>query len=161
MSVIDSLEFARTGQTLRGNLPVSGLTRLHDGLFDSQGEVEYALRGGCDERGRPTLTLEIRTVLHLRCQRCLGLLDYPMQLANTVLLVGAAEAESGALDDEALEWIVASAALDVDELVEDEIILSLPYAPRHEEGSCRHEAMREETAPGPFAALAALRKDIH
>ena len=40
-TVIDSLEFARTGQTLRGSLPVSGLTRLQDSLYDTLGAGRF------------------------------------------------------------------------------------------------------------------------
>jgi len=163
MSVIDSLEFARTGQTLRGSLPLSGLARLQDSLHDTLGQVDFLLKGGSDARGRPTLTLDISGTLHLQCQRCLGLLDYPLRLANTVLLVGQGEVESGRLDDEEAEWIVASAELDVAGLIEDEIILSLPYSPRHEEGRCGHGAgaARDEGAASAFAKLAALKKDTH
>ncbi|MBI2509566.1 MAG: DUF177 domain-containing protein [Betaproteobacteria bacterium] len=160
-AVIDSLEFARTGQTLRGNLPVSGLARLQDGLYDALGEVEFVVQGGTDARRRPVLMLDVRGVLHLRCQRCLGALDYPLRLANTLLLVSEAEAVSGAPDDEDIEWLEASAELDVAGLVEDEVLLGLPYAPRHDEGGCARDAgMRQERSkPSPFAKLAALKRD--
>jgi len=163
MSVIDSLEFARTGQTLCGSLPIAGLSRLQDSLFDALGKVEFAMRGGHDPRRRPVLTLDISGVLHLQCQRCLGALDYPLRLANTLLLVSQAEAAAGALDDESVEWIEAGTELDVAGLIEDEILLSLPYAPRHEEGRCGRDpgARKERAGPSPFAGLAALKKDLH
>lgn len=160
-AVIDSLEFARTGQTLHGGLPVSGLTRLQDGLYDALGEVEFAVQGGTDARRRPVLKLDVRGVLHLRCQRCLGMLEYPLRLVNTLLLVSGAEAASGAADDEDIEWVEASAELDVAGLIEDEVLLGLPYAPRHDEGCCARDtgARREQAKPSPFAKLAALKKD--
>ena len=48
-------------------------------------------------------------------------------------------------------------------LVEDEIILSLPYAPRHEEGACRHSGLAAGGNPADavFAKLAALRRNSH
>ena len=49
-TVIDSLEFARTGQTLRGSLPLLGLARLKDSLADALGTVEFEVRGGEDAR---------------------------------------------------------------------------------------------------------------
>lgn len=162
-TVIDSLEFARTEQTLRGGLPISGLARLQDSLHDALGQVDFVLRGGSDARGRPMLALDISGALHLQCQRCLGRLDYPLRLANTVLLVTRGEAESGKFDDEDIEWIAASAELDVAGLIEDEIILSLPYAPRHDEGRCGHGpgAARDEAPVSAFARLATLKKDTH
>lgn len=160
-TVIDSLEFARTGQTLRGSLAVPELTRLKDSLADLLGEVAFVLKGGCDARRRPVLMLEISGLLHLQCQRCLGLLDFPLRLANTLLLASAGEAAAGGFDDEDLEWVEASAELDIGMLVEDEIILSLPYAPRHEEGLCRHDkdTVTRPAAGSAFAKLAALKRN--
>lgn len=161
MTVIDSLEFARTGQTLSGSLPVPALTRLRDSLFDDLGEVRFEVKGAHDARHRPVLMLEISGVLHLQCQRCLGMLDYPLRISNTLLLASAGAAAAGSLDEEDLEWIEASVDLDVASLVEDEVILSLPYAPRHAEGLCRHGRSGEagDAAASAFAKLAALKRN--
>jgi uncharacterized protein len=162
-TVIDSLEFARTEQTLRGGLPIADLARLRDDLYDALGVVDFVVRGGHDARHRPTLGLEVSGLLHLRCQRCLGCLEHLFQLASSLLLAEPGAAESVALDDEESDWIEASAQLDVAALVEDEIILALPYSPRHPEGECR-----AATGPAPptgqekqsaFAKLATLKRD--
>jgi uncharacterized protein len=161
-AVIDSLEFARTGQTLQGSLAVAELKRLKESLADDQGRIDFAVKGARDARRRPVLTLEIDGNLHLQCQRCLGLLDYPLQLLNTLLLVSAGEIAGGDLDEEDAEWIEASGELDVALLIEDEIILSLPYAPRHAEGTCRHGGLADgNPADAAFAKLAALRRNSH
>lgn len=162
-AVIDSLEFARTEQTLHGNLPVPGLLRLQDSLHDALGQVDVVVQGGKDGRRRPILRLDVTGALHLRCQRCLGQLDYPLRLSNTLLLVSQAEAESEELDEMEADWIVASSELDVAALIEDEIILSLPYAPRHAEGQCEQGGARnqDDGAALQFAKLAALKKDHH
>jgi uncharacterized protein len=162
-AVIDSLEFARTEQTLHGNLPVPGLLRLQDSLHDALGQVDVVVQGGKDGQRRPTLRVDVTGALHLRCQRCLGQLDYPLRLSNTLLLVSQAEAESEELDEMEADWIVASSELDVAALIEDEIILSLPYAPRHAEGQCEQGGARnqDDGAALQFAKLAALKKDHH
>ncbi|MDH3288956.1 MAG: YceD family protein [Betaproteobacteria bacterium] len=162
-AVIDSLEFARTEQTLHGNLRVSGLLRLQDSLQDAQGQVDVVVQGGKDGQRRPILRLDVTGALHLRCQRCLGRLDYPLRLSNTLLLVSGAEAESEEFDEMEADWIVASAELDVAALIEDEIILSLPYAPRHAEGQCERGGARnlDDGAASQFAKLAVLKKDHH
>ena len=159
-TVIDSLEFARTGQALRGSLPVPGLTRLRDSLAEMPGEVEFMVKGGHDARQRPTLTLEISGTLRLQCQRCLGALDYPLRLANMLLLVKAGAAAAGDLDEEDAEWIEASSELDVAALVEEEILLSLPYAPKHQEGQCGQglAAAKDGAESSAFAKLAALKQ---
>jgi uncharacterized protein len=160
-TVIDSLEFARTGQTLRGSLPLPELARLKDSLVDALGVVEFEVNGGHDAQRRPILTLAIRGTLHLQCQRCLGVLEHPLQVRNTLLLVRAGDAAAGDLDEEDAEWIEASGNLDVAALIEDEIMLSLPYAPRHGEGSCRLAggAAAGSAAATAFARLAALKQN--
>ena len=162
-TVIDSLEFARTGQTLQGSLAVPELKRLKESLADDHGQIDFAVKGARDARRRPVLALEISGNLHLQCQRCLGLLEYSLRLSNTLLLVGAGEVAAGDLDDEDAEWIEASGELDVALLVEDEIILSLPYAPRHEEGACGQggHTANGGAADAAFAKLGALRRNTH
>ncbi|KPK20389.1 MAG: hypothetical protein AMJ67_01820 [Betaproteobacteria bacterium SG8_41] len=162
-AVIDSLEFARTEQTLEGNVPVPDLARLRDSLHDALGRVDVVVRGGKDAQRRPILRVDVAGELHLECQRCLGRLDFPLRLSNSLLLASQAEADSGAFDDMEADWIVASPELDLMALVEDEIILSLPYAPRHAEGQCEQGGARDRDDGGasPFAKLAALKRDDH
>jgi uncharacterized protein len=161
MTVIDSLEFAQTGQSLRGSLPIPGLTRLRDSLVDDQGEVVFVVTGGRDARWRPTLDIGVTGVLHLRCQRCLGALDYPLRLANSLLLVDPGAANTEALGTEDAEWVENSATLDLAQLIEDEILLSLPYAPRHGDGSCRPDpgTTAGDAKVSAFAKLAALKRN--
>ena len=161
MAVIDSLEFARTGQTLSGSVQISRLARLQDSLIDGLGELQYEVKGGHDARRRPVLMLEVGGVLHLQCQRCLGMLNHPLRLSSTLLLASGGAAAADEFDAEDAEWIEASAALDVTGLIEDEVLLSLPYSPRHDEGLCRHgtDAMTADSAGrAVFAKLADLKR---
>jgi uncharacterized protein len=162
-AVIDGLEFARGGQTLRGSLAVPALSRLRESLADDAGVVEFVVTGARDARRRPVLTVEISGMLHLRCQRCLGPLEYWLRLHSTLLLASAVEVATGDLDEEDAEWIEASGALEVASLVEDEIILGLPYAPRHDEGLCRQGGHEADRAPpdAALARLAALKPNTH
>lgn len=160
-AVVDSLEFARTGQQLSGSVPVAAMARLHDSLFDQAGEVRFELRGGHDARQRPVLALEISGVLHLQCQRCLGALDYVLQLSSRLVLSSGDAAEAGENEEGEADWIEPSTALDVAGLVEEEILLSLPYAPRHGEGQCP-SAVGGAAGDGKasaFARLAALKRN--
>ena len=161
-TVIDSLEFARTGQTLRGRLPVSGLTRLRDSLYDAFGAVDFVVQGGQDTRRRPTLSLEVSGVLHLKCQRCLGHFDFSLRLGGSLLLASPSEIASVQLDEEEGEWIEPSPELDIESLVEDEIILGLPYSPRHPEAQCRSasDSPAQGASQPAFAKLAALKRNI-
>jgi uncharacterized protein len=160
-AVIDSLEFARSAQTLAGELPVVRLERLHDVLADTQGTLSYTLRGGKDERERPLIELAVEGELRLQCQRCLEAFSYPLRLQSTLLLVGRGDELDELMDDpSAPDAIEPDAELEVAELIEDEVLLSLPLSPRHPEGSCASRARREDNvaaAPSAFSQLAALK----
>ena len=161
-AVIDALEFARAEQQLGGSLPVNSLKRLDDMLFDTEGSIAYRLRGVRDERSRPHLELVLGGRLHLQCQRCLGLLDYALDVMNTLRVV-----PRGAKVDEELEApeapdvVEVDPELDVADLIEDEILLALPLAPRHPDGECesRINGQNESAArQSAFAKLAALKR---
>ena len=78
------------------------------------------------------------------------------------MLASAAEAAASGLEDDEDEWIEASRELDVESLVEDEILLGLPYSPRHAENECPAGAQPEpgDASRSPFAKLATLRRNL-
>ncbi len=160
--VIDSLAFAQGGQAMQGEIPLAKLARVRESLLQSDGVAHYALRGGTNQMGKPALWLDVSADLVLTCQRCLEPMVLPVRSAGVefVLVDKEPESDSGELEEDSegdVEWLVANRAQDVLTLVEDEILLSLPYAPRHE--NCAPKAEMAETgAKNPFAALAALKK---
>ncbi|MBI4195443.1 MAG: DUF177 domain-containing protein [Betaproteobacteria bacterium] len=143
-------------------MAVASLTRLQDCLFDTGGTVDFRLKGGRDGRGRPVLILEVNGLLHLQCQRCLGLLEYPLHLSNTLTLLKRGENPGAEAEDpNASDFIEASSELDMAALVEDEILLSLPLVPRHPDERCQSVlSTRQHDGAGPhaFSKLAALKK---
>lgn len=156
-AVIDSLEFARSGTELHGEVAVAELARLADNLYDRGGSLRYLLRGQTDERQRLRLRLEVAGTIHLMCQRCLGRLPYQVALESRLLLLdemaGGAEAE---IED--LDAVAANPETDVWSLVEDEVLLALPMAPRHDDGDCQAAlADEKDAAASPFAVLAGLK----
>jgi uncharacterized protein len=161
-AVIDSLDFARSEQHLAGELPVATLQRLHDVLVDTEGSLHYTLRGGRDERERLQLQMTIDGELHLQCQRCLECLEYPVEVVSTLLLVPRGEQVDEELDDpDAPDAIEATTELDVTQLIEDEVLLSLPLSPRHAEGACASRTAQPDdraAASSAFSQLAALKR---
>lgn len=159
-AVIDSLEFARSGQHVSGSLAVGSLPRLDDVVADHSGSLVYEVDGGRDEQHRPQLRLRVRGMLKLQCQRCLEPLEYPLDIASKVLVVPAGAVPEDADDAASPDYIEAQRELDLAELIEDEIVLSLPFAPRHEAGCAEAVAAKDEDeakSDSPFAALAALK----
>jgi DUF177 domain-containing protein len=158
--VIDGLEFARTGMSLRGQLYVNSLERIQDSLASGDAVIEYSIQGGHNPRGRPLLHIVAEVKLILRCQRCLGPLVWPVSVSADLLLLQNESEYADLVDDDSLDEIVAAPKMDVAAMVEDEIILRLPFAPRHAEGEC--EANGGEALQlgkeSPFATLAKLKK---
>jgi uncharacterized protein len=157
-AVIDGLEFARGGGEMRGEVQVAELGRLADSLFDRGGTLQYSLLGYTDGRQRPRLRLKVSGAISLKCQRCLGNLPYEVGMDSSLLLLG--EAAGGAdaeIDD--LDAVAADPAMDVWSLVEDEVLLALPIAPRHPEGEClAGTGVGRDQAESPFAVLAGLKQ---
>jgi uncharacterized protein len=74
-----------------------------------------------------------------------------------VLSAGGA-AQSAEIDD--LDGVAADPHTDVWGLVEDEVLLAVPLAPRHEEGWCATAVeAKDERTQSPFAVLARLKQD--
>jgi uncharacterized protein len=131
--VIDGISFAKKSESLQGKIAVSSLERLRDDLASLQGEIEFRLQGGMDGRHRPRLMLSISGQVMLTCQRCLAEMPHRLDLQSQLVLV-ANEAGLPDLNDEGEESdvVVASSKMNVSDLLEEEIILALPLAPRHD-----------------------------
>lgn len=158
-AVIDSFEFARNGEKLSGTLPVAHFSRLQDLVADNGGDLSYEIVGGHDARQRPQLMLRVRGVLELQCQRCLGPLRHVVDFENTVLVMPEGATPDDAQEPDGPDYIEAQREMDVASLVEDEVLLQLPFAPRHE-GKCASSEQAAVSRGGkesPFAVLAALK----
>lgn len=156
---IDSLDFAKQSLEIHDKIRASNLPGLKDVLSSGNGELEIRVVGGRRGRDKLTLRIDVRGTLDVVCQRCLNDMKYEVAVARTFVLV----ADESALPDEEFEddevdYLVADAKLDVASLVEEEILLSLPYSLRHE-GGCAGEVPSASTAkPNPFQVLEGIKK---
>jgi uncharacterized protein len=157
-TVIDCLEFARSGGVLDRSVGLGELPRLADLLTTTAGVLSVRLEGWRDEQGKSWLQLDIAGEPVLRCQRCLGGVKFPLSIRSRLQLIAPGEdwPDDDLVDDDA-DAIEAEAALAVLPLIEDEVLLALPIAPRHEQ--CEAPSANA-SVPGssPFAALVALKK---
>jgi uncharacterized protein len=128
--VIDGLQFSRAALERRGSVGMERLPRLAQLRCSTEG-LEYRLRGGRAGNGKPCLRLSVVGSLGLVCQRCLDPIQVPIAIDAELQLAENAREISEA-DDE-IDRVIASRHMDVAWLVEDEVILALPMAPRHDE----------------------------
>ena len=159
--VIDGFEFASAGASKQGDWPLSDFARLRDMLASHAGEVQYSIQGVRDERGRPALRIKVWGTLQLRCQRCLEALPFDVSTDETLVLAGTlAEIHAEPADAHAADRVVAGKEMPVRELIEDELILAVPYAPRHE--NCDARPSQDAGAKtSPFAGLRGLLHGKH
>lgn len=135
---LDVRRFAEEGAELGDSTPLASYGRLQAEAegggadravrWHAQGE----LRNPLHHQPEVWLSLKADTVLPLVCQRCLQPVDVPVAVDRLFRFV-ADEAQAAAEDDASEEDVLAlSRSFDLAELVEDEILMAMPPAPRHE-----------------------------
>ena len=163
---VDPWLLAEQEQVLEGRIPLETLSRLAPLLVENTGEAAFVLQFGRDESGRSVIHSSVRADLKLECQRCLEAMTHAVDFQGELALVrGLLEAEQLPRELDPL-MIQESGLLEVQELIEDELLLSIPVSPRHQAGTCQaheNETVPQETSPevagpnNPFAVLAGLK----
>jgi uncharacterized protein len=159
--VVDSAAFARESGKLQGTIALARLSRLHGELFDQSGDVGYALTGFVSSEQKPSLQLEISGKLKLTCHHCLGPVEWEVDSKRNFELVPAGEALGDPAEEpQDVEQIFADPKLDVIGLIEDEIILGMPMATKHEAGCCSPPApvKAQPERATPFSVLAGIKR---
>ena len=157
---IDPARFAREESHVTGVLALDQLPRLADVLFDHEGSVTYEVAGYTTGNGQPALHVRVGVDLGLLCQRCLERLPLHFDAERDLVLVaGEGEIAAGDEEDDDIDTIPGVASLDLLDLIEQEVVLSLPMAPRHAENGCMAQptAVAVTVPDSPFSALAGLK----
>ena len=161
--VIDAFDFCRNNGYREGVTPVAEMTRLAADCADSSGTISWSIQGGQTRQGYPMLTLSVSGAVQLVCQRCLQPFAYELD-SSTVLVLGKDDEEADEieeiLDDESIDVIVGDHAMDIRQLLEDEALLALPQAPKHEvcPDTTLVDSVKSEKV-SPFAALKSLKSE--
>ncbi len=187
LSTFDIFDFSLAGEDAQGELRLQSLPRVlaelaPDAPADARDAVfHWRLRGfireeasmaGLDARKRKFVALEVDGVLWMVCQRCLQVKAETLTVRSTLELVRSeADADAAPVEDDEADVIVGSRHFHLAELIEDELLLALPIAVKHEacpsvhpdlvtgvDGTVEPEAPPEEKKPSPFAALAGLKR---
>lgn len=131
---VDPWRFCRDGQSWETRSDVAAFPRLAHEF--TQGTLFCRVVGRVDQRGSLSLQLKVSGEVELPCQRCLVSMPYKVEVERTLYLArNEAEMERlDALPDS--DAIQAGETLNLVDLVEDEVLLSLPLATMHAEGEC-------------------------
>jgi len=163
---LDPWRAARTGLCLEGVLAAREFTRI-PAPGQVLAPVRARLKAGVDGNGLVRIDLWLEAEMSWQCQRCLNPLGWTQTAARTFEV---RDSQDQHTDSQALgragtdvEYEVITAArgelLSLQDLIEDELLLALPFAPMHE--NCK-PILGTTDAPrlkpdNPFAALAALQ----
>jgi uncharacterized protein len=159
----DALKLAENGEEIAGEVVATRLSRIADSVVEPSepdtGRIRWRIAGRRDQQGRPALTLRLEGGLAVVCQRCLRPLAMTID-QQTELLVARDEPDLARLDAEEQEVVLAASPVDALTLVEDELLLSLPFAPCHKKGECMAAVAPMpsiENALSPFSPLVGLK----
>ena len=160
--LIDPVAFAQAGERLSQTVALRDLDvrlRTHEFLADDGGEFAYTLTGGRDKWDRLYLDLTVDGSIKLACQRCLKPLPFAVaEQARIVLFADEAKLEEAMLSDPDLDGVVVEGQWDVQALVEDQVLMALPFSPRHSDCDNTDLTRINQDKPNPFAVLADLPK---
>jgi uncharacterized protein len=159
--LLDPRRFADLGKHFAGKIPLASFSRLASLLVAHEGDAEFEL--SFRREGRlAVIRGRVGAELRLECQRC----RRPMAFAAVSdICLAAVEVldEVERLPEEYEPLLLEAPTVKLVELLEDELLLSLPQVPMHESGKCAAPKASEppQTAAAeekPFAVLAELKR---
>ena len=161
--LIDPVVFAERQSSIQGLLGLQRLDRLADMLFDKQGELKVDLY--FYKQGKvPVIEGRLQGHINLICQSCLETLDWNVDKIVKIGMVQTIE-QADRLQDGLEPLMVAEEKISLPGLIEDEVIISLPDYPRHEDQCLQHKAnvppaeakTIKQESDNPFSVLAKLK----
>lgn len=163
---IDPVRLAETGRHLEGTIPLSTMNRLSNLLVDDKGDVDVRLEFGIDPEGIHFLKGRIQCRVMLECQRCLQAVAYEIDSGIALGIIDS-HAASELLPSHYEPLVVEDGPLFTRDLVEDELLLSLPIVPMHPESECAvgskelkgemQDGPEEARRENPFSVLAGFK----
>lgn len=118
-----------------GTLAVANLPRLKEAVAGSGGVLDISLGFSRDRQRGAMLSGTIDGTLSLQCQRCLQAFEWLVHAPVSLRLVFSEEEENRVMQD-AEPYRVEDDILQLHEVVEEEVLLALPIAPRCEREDC-------------------------
>lgn len=156
---IEPVGLAEAGRSFRGEVAISAFERLRPLLSDSDGVLRVRLAFRLDERRIRVLQGSIDGEIRLVCQRCLKALAFPLRRDFSLGIV-TDESEIDRLPEGYEPLLVSGDPLSTVEVIEDEILLSIPAVPVHSgEQPCQLAYQNRPVAKkdNPFSVLEKLK----
>lgn len=161
--VIDAFEFSRLKERREGEVAIASLQRLAAECVNPTTSLRWSLVGGADAFGHPQLVMAVAGTVKLMCQRCMTPFDFAIASESELILAKTeehADEIEESLADDSIDVIVGSKTLNVLALVEDEALLTIPLAPKHDvcPGNAVVDNLASDKKPSPFDVLRNIKQ---
>ncbi len=162
----DLRKLTSSGANFRSHLDVANFPRLANAVYEGQGQVDIDLHFGIDEQHIRYIAGSVNCETSVICQRCLE----PVSINfGSDMFLGIVWSEEKAkhlpISMDPL-IVVENELVDLNDVVEEELLLGLPFVSFHEVGECtgkqRYESSSEElitpvVKENPFKVLEKLK----
>ena len=154
---VDFLKQVERNACFEGTWSPSSFERLAEAICNNQGEVSVRLKF-TTRAGTPCLDGHVQADLELRCERCLNPVRQHLESDFRFGLI-TTEDEADLLPKEFEPLVVSDSEQSLLELVEDELLLSLPIVARHDEecSELLHQHKDDEVQHDTYRPFAALK----
>lgn len=161
---IEPRKFAQLGVLLKGGVPAQALPRLAQATLAVE-SVEAQLQFSLNEQSRAQVQGTVDARVQQQCQRCLEPVEVVLS-CSVALTVTKSEQQAKDLAKELDAWLVPDDSGDLFAMLEEEILLALPYVVFHDydcvDASLFQRGPASEASPekagNPFQVLEQLKK---
>ena len=143
-----------------GDLTLTGMIRLNELVGSQDQTLKIQFEFLVSDFETPMIVGNIQGEIVMECQRCLQALEKPIDISYRLLV----DADDAIVAESGLDSVYSDdGIIDIREVVEDELILSLPLVATHEEMDCNeYWRISEDTdeipeRENPFSVLEKLK----
>ncbi|MGH1461732.1 MAG: YceD family protein [Neptuniibacter sp.] len=159
---VDPRKLAERGVRISGEISLNDMLNLCQALADQEGNISVDLQFEVDQQGIRTISGTAQGTVNMMCQRCLVPVVVAVE-AEFNLGIAASEEAAKNLPRSYDPLIIESEEIELLPVIEEELILSLPYDAYHDDCSVQtsfgdSEGVADNSEkPNPFSVLAKLK----
>ena len=165
----DLRKYANKQACFKANLAVSSMSRFAEAVVEGQGLIKAELQFGVDEQRIRFIKGSADCETQVVCQRCMQPVD--INISADVHLGIVWDEEDGKQLPRSMDSLIVGEdeLVDLNEVLEEELLLSMPFVSYHEPGECSGKQSYEsatdveetivEEKENPFSVLEQLKAD--
>ncbi len=155
---MDLFEFAARQGVIEEVVPMAALPGLSDVVAGES--LHCVVSGERDGEGKSWLSVRISGQVEVVCQRCLEAMALPLRIDSRLLLMRPGQPwPDEELGEDGWDAVAIEEEKALLPMIEEEVLLALPIAPRH--ATCTMPAAAGDgSEASPFAVLAKLKKGV-